>query len=138
MELMHRRLRFSAERSFSLYHLCYYLSKSSYRNREQRLILDFKRYEEPAVKHFMVEAITALEHMEIACDSRIVRALNSKEMVYGDFGETAIDRLGQGLANLFGCDYAPESIYKVREIPAVKKMGIADRRAALKGAYRIH
>src|ERR1700742_4367197 len=98
MELMHRKLRFSGERSFNLYHLCYYLSKSAYWDKDRRLVLDFKKYEEPAVKHFIVEALKGLEYFEINNRCLIVRALRAKELRFGDYGDVALDRLGASLA----------------------------------------
>jgi len=45
MELKERKLRHESGIEFKLYHLCYYLSKSSIRDNYQKLILDFKRGE---------------------------------------------------------------------------------------------
>lgn len=135
MELMQRKLRYSADRSFNLYHLCYYLSKNIQKDADQKLLLDFKRYEEPAVRRLLIEAIDNLQYLNIDSDVMIVRALSSKEMKIGDWGSIALDRLGLSLSDVYDCNYLPSIVYKTRKVPSMKTLTFAERKAALTDVY---
>jgi predicted amidophosphoribosyltransferase len=135
MEFMQRKLRYSEERSFNLYHLCYYLSKNIQKDADQNLILDFKRYEEPAVRHLLVRAIENLQYLDIDNDLMIVRALSSSEMKIGDMGSIALDLLGLSLSDVYDCTYLPSIVFKKRKIPSVKALNITERSEALAGLY---
>ncbi|MFS2185580.1 ComF family protein [Mucilaginibacter sp. Mucisp84] len=135
MDLMKRRLRYSETKFFSFYHLHYYFSKEAEIGGVRKMILDFKRYEEAAVRHFIMEALETMQLLDMEDYVLIVRALSSQELVIGDMGRGSVDRLGQSLAAVFGWDYDPEVIYKKRHALPVKTMRILQRQAVLDGIY---
>lgn len=137
LELMQRRLRYSAQSSFRLYHLCYYFSKSDKNDEDKKLIIDFKKGKEAAVRHFIVKALAFLEHHEMDEHLTILRPLHSHETYIRCEAPTPLDRLGWSLATVFDCLYTQDVLQKIRTTQPVKSLTIEQRVAELNGVYRI-
>jgi predicted amidophosphoribosyltransferase len=135
MNLMKRRLRYSEKKFFDLYHLHYYFSKEPEIGGTRKMIIDFKNYEEDAVRDLIFEALEKLRALDIDHHVLVIRALMSHELIIGDMGSGSLDRLGTSLAGVFGCDYDPGVIYKRRHTVAIKSLNILQRQAALDGIY---
>jgi len=132
---MRRKLRAAGGKNFDLYHLCYYLSKNTSRDKDQQLILDFKNNDEQAVRQFIIAAIDHLQHLGIDEDTLIIRALGSRETKADPNISKGLQRLGTSLSWVFDCDHFPSIIYKKRPTTTVKHLGIAEWRAELEGVY---
>lgn len=136
MELMQRRIRYSGDTFFKLYHLCYYFSRVSVNDENRKLVIDFKKAKEPAVRHFIVKALQFLEYREIDENLLVIRALHSRETTAED-ELTPLDRLGDSLASVLDCSYYPKILRKTKVTQPIKSLTFPQRAAELKGVYRI-
>jgi hypoxanthine phosphoribosyltransferase len=78
-----------------------------------------------------------LQDLGIDEDTLIIRALSSKEMKADPNISKGLQRLGTSLSWVFDCDHFPSIIYKKRATATVKHLGIAERRAELRGVYGV-
>jgi len=137
MVLMERKLRYEGNRFFKLYHLCYYFSKSNDFSAERKLILDFKKGDENALRHFSILALKSLEGNHIDDDVFIIRALHSNELKVTDRNSSPLDRLGDSLATVFDCTYYPKILTKTNATQPVKSLSLIERKIELDNVYQI-
>ncbi|RZK10516.1 MAG: ComF family protein [Flavobacterium sp.] len=137
MELMQRKLRYSRDSYFKLYHLCYYLSNSAFKNEDVQRIISFKERDVYTVRHFASLAIQYLLDQRMEQDLIIVRALHSNELKALANRNDPLDRIGKSLAATFNCFYKPELLRKTRVTKAVKLLNTQERKAELKQTYLV-
>jgi hypothetical protein len=137
MELMQRTLRYSQSRFFRLYHLGYYFSAVDVTNNDRKLIIDFKKCKEAAVRTCVFRALENLRYHQMAKDMIVIRALKSAELFTDTKSPSGLDRVGNSIAYVFGCHYQPQMIVKNKITRPVKNLGIQQRRKELSGVYEI-
>ena len=137
MELMQRRLRYSGNTYFKLYHLCYYFSRTSSLNEQKIKIHQFKKGNEQAMRHFIIRALQYLEPHKMDDELLVLRALHSYETKAQDL-LSPLDRLGDSIATVFGCSYYPGLLQKSRVTQPIKSLNIRQRMAELDNAYQIN
>jgi predicted amidophosphoribosyltransferase len=137
MELMKRKIRHRSENSFVLYHLAYYYAGDLTHDIMARLIIDFKKGDEAAIRYFIAKSIWYLSKQRMKRTMVIVRTLGHSEIGPAHNAGSPVNRLAISLSAVFGCRYIPELIMKTRRTKPMKTLTFADRQVEQKDCYRI-